>query len=173
MVRLRARLLSLAALGAAMTLSACGFTPLYAEPGVVPALAAIDVSPPDSREGYILREALEDSFGRLPGTPAQYRLTYVVDTQRYGLGARSDDTATRYELAMIVSYTLTDIASGQVVASDVVRGVATYANASQAYAGVVAAQDGEARAAGQVAELIRADLARLFAERAVPPAPAR
>ena len=51
----------LARIGAAFSiltmLAACGFTPLYAEPGVSPALSRISVSVPDTRSGFELRQA--------------------------------------------------------------------------------------------------------------------
>lgn len=153
------------AVAAALGLSACGFTPLYAEPGVVDALAGISVQAPDTRTGYILRERLEDAFGHNAGgtTPA-YRLATRVRERRERLGARADDTATRYELVLTVSYTLYEGQSRRLLARS--RSVTTtYAVAVQPYAGVMAAQDAEERAAAQAADLIRADLARFFAER--------
>ena len=152
------------AVAAALGLSGCGFTPLYAEPGVVDALAGISVQAPDTRTGYILRERLEDAFGRNGGGTPAYRLATRVRERRSALGARADDTATRYELVLTVSYTLSDARGGRIHA-DTVSVTTTYASSVQPYAGVVAQQDGEERAAAQAADLIRADLARFFAER--------
>ena len=160
--------LTLTALALAGALVAgCGFTPLYAEPGVSPALAAIAVETPDTRTGFLLREKLEDAFGRAPGTPSAYRLTTRVSERRYPLGRRSDDTATRYELVLTVSWQLHD-AGGGLLRRDTTRATTTYAASEQPYAGVVAQQDGEERAAAQAADLIRAELARWFAERPQP-----
>lgn len=158
--------LTLSALALAGALVAgCGFTPLYAEPGVSPALAAIAVDTPETRTGFLLRERLEDAFGRSPGAPSAYRLTTRVTERRYPLGRRSDDTATRYELVLTVSYELAD-AAGQRLRRNTVRATTTYAASEQPYAGVVAQQDGEERAAAQAADQIRAELARWFADTA-------
>lgn len=150
----------------AVPAAGCGFTPLYAEPGVTAALSGISVQTPDTRTGYLLRERLEDAFGVQTGAPAAYRLSTQVTERRTPLGRRADDTATRYELLLWVSYTLTDARTGAQVRASNVSVTTTYAASGQPYAGVVAQQDGEERAAGQAADLIRADLARFFAEQA-------
>lgn len=149
---------------AALGLVGCGFTPLYAEPGVAPALAAIAVDTPNTRTGYILRERLEDAFGRNPGQVSEYRLVTRVRERRSSLGRRADDTATRYELTLTVNYELQD-GGGNRLLRNTVRATSTYAASEHPYAGVTAQQDGESRAAAQAADLIRGELARYFAER--------
>ena len=47
------RLLVLAAASGSLALAGCGFTPLYAQPGVVSNLAAIDVVAPQGRTGFL------------------------------------------------------------------------------------------------------------------------
>ena len=149
----------------AVLLSACaGFTPLYAEPGVSSSLARIAVETPDNRSGYLLRERLEDAFGRNGTAEPVYRLTTRLSESRNPLGRRADDTATRYELTLTVAYTLTEIRTRRVVRQNVVSVSTTYAASVQPYAGVVAAQDGSERAVAQAADLIRSDLARALAE---------
>lgn len=151
-------------LAAAALLSGCGFTPLYAEPGVSPALGAIAVETPSTRTGYVLRERLEDALGRNPGQAGDYRLVTRVSERRSSLGRRADDTATRYELTLTVNYELTD-QGGNRLLRNTVRATTTYAASEHPYAGVTAQRDGESRAAAQAADLIRAELARYFAER--------
>ena len=151
----------------AILLSACaGFTPLYAEPGVVAGRERITVEVPNNRTGFLLREQLEDAFGRDPGQESTYRLTTRLAEQRVPLGRRADDTATRYELTLTVSYVLTEIRTNRLVHQDVITVSTTYAAAAQPYAGVVAGQDGSERAVAQASDMIRTDLARLFAEQA-------
>jgi len=149
----------------AVMLTACaGFTPLYAEPGVVEGLQRITIQTPDSRTGYLLRERLEDAFGRDASAVPVYRLTTRLAERRDALGRRADDTATRYELALTVAYELTRIQDNRVIHSDILTVTTTYAASSQPYAGVVAQQDGSERAAAQAAERIRSDLAQVLAE---------
>jgi LPS-assembly lipoprotein len=164
---MQSRLTAAIAVGLALMVSACaGFTPLYAEPGVTPALRSIEVRTPDSRPGYILRESLEDAFGRDLGRAPAYRLDAEISERRAPLGRRADDTATRYELVLTVAYVVTALPSGERVHADTINVTTTYAASDQPYAGVVANQDGVERAAAQAADLIRGDLGRVFADRA-------
>ncbi|HEY0053480.1 MAG TPA: LPS assembly lipoprotein LptE [Caulobacteraceae bacterium] len=158
--------------GLLTTLAACGFTPLYAEPGVVPALTHIEVRNEDTRTGFMLREGLEDSLGWNRSEPARYRLVVASSETRAALGRRLDETATRYQLTLTVSYVLTDAASGATVTQGAINAVTNYAASDQAYAGLVAHEDGQNRAARQAADLIRGELARFFADqgRAAPAA---
>ncbi len=153
----------LIAAAAALALAGCGFTPLYAEPAVAPVLSRVAVSTPDNRTGYLLREHLEDELAADRSQPALARLTTEVEERRTPLGRRIDDTATRYELVLTVRYALTreglaEPMTGQVTATT------SYAAADQPYAGVVAHQDAEDRAAAEAARLIRLDLSRRLAD---------
>jgi len=50
-------------------LGGCGFTPLYASPGVSPGLSAIETIAPEGRAGALLRGSLDDALAR-DGSPA-------------------------------------------------------------------------------------------------------
>lgn len=159
------RLTGLILAGLAMVLTGCaGFTPLYAEPGVVDGLQRIAVQAPDTRTGYLLRERLEDAFGRDASQPPAYRLETRITERRNPLGRRADDTATRYELTLTVAYELTQLQGNQRIHSDILTVTITYAASTQPYAGVVAQQDGSERAAAQAADMIRLDLARVLSQ---------
>jgi len=54
---LQARLFALALLLSTPALAGCGFTPLYAAPGVAPGLSAIETVAPEGRTGFLLRQA--------------------------------------------------------------------------------------------------------------------
>lgn len=151
-----------AALGALMMLAACGFTPLYAEPGVSPTLSRISVSVPDSRVGYELRQALEDELAWDRGQTPLWRLETDVEQRRGALGRRVDDTVSRYELVLVVRYQLTPVSGGEAI-TDAVTATVTYAAADQAYAAIAAQRDGEQRAVAEAARLIRLDLSRALA----------
>ncbi len=146
-------------LAAALGLSACGFTPLYGDTGAGGALSRIAVATQDDRLGYRVREQLEDALGRDRSVAPLYRLETSIDQSRRPLGRRIDDTATRYELTVRGAWTLTPLAGGEAV-SGVETVTTTYAAADQPYAAIVAQQDGEERAAAELARLIRLDLLR-------------
>ena len=144
---------------AALGLSACGFTPLYGDTGAGGALSRIAIATQDDRLGYRVREQLEDALGRDRSVAPLYRLETSIDQSRLPLGRRIDDTATRYELTVRGAWTLTPLAGGEAV-SGVETVTTTYAAADQPYAAIVAQQDGEERAAAELARLIRLDLLR-------------
>ncbi|WP_293826328.1 LPS assembly lipoprotein LptE [uncultured Brevundimonas sp.] len=141
----------------ALGVSACGFTPIYAEPAVGSSLRRIAVSTQDDRLGYRLREQLEDVLAWDRGEAPLYRLTTQVEQSRRSLGRRIDDTATRYELTVKATWILTPAAGGApITGAETVT--TTYAAADQPYAAIAAQQDGEERAASELARLIRLDL---------------
>jgi len=152
----------LAALG--LTLAGCGFTPLYGDTGAGAALSRIAVSTQDDRLGYRVREQLEDALGRDGAQTPLWRLQTSIVQSRRPLGRRIDDTATRYELTVRGSWTLTPAEGGTAV-SGTETVTTTYAAADQPYAAIAAQQDGEERAAAELARLIRLDLLRTLSAR--------
>jgi len=157
------RILPLSALAAAaLGLAACGFTPIYGQTGegaVGTKLSRISISTPDDRLGFRLREQLEDALGRNGNQTAQWHLGTEVAQSRIPLGRRIDDTATRYQLTVSAKWTLTPVAGGEPITGESTT-TTTYAAADQPYAAIVAQQDGEDRAAADLAHLIRLDLMR-------------
>lgn len=148
-----------ATLVALVGLSGCGFTPLYGAAGVSSSLSRIAVTTQDDRLGYRVREQLEDALGRDGGQAPLWRLEAALEQSRRPLGRRIDDTATRYELTVRGAWTLTPTSGGPAV-SGVETVTTTYAAADQPFAAIAAQQDGEERAAAELARLIRLDLMR-------------
>jgi LPS-assembly lipoprotein len=154
---------------AAAPLAGCGFTPMYATPAVSPALASIDpVLPGTSRTGFFLKEQLNHELARDQDEPAHYRLTLDLSEYRVPRGVRVNNVANRYEINVTARYSLTDAATAKVLYTGQSAAVVSYDSADPPYAGVAANQDGEQRAAEQVAIQIRLALARYFERQAVP-----
>ncbi|MGQ3039337.1 MAG: LPS assembly lipoprotein LptE [Brevundimonas sp.] len=145
-------------------LSACGFTPLYGDAAAGGSLSRISVSTQDDRLGYRVREQLEDALGRDGAQTPLYRLETRITQSRRPLGRRIDDTAVRYELTVRGEWTLNPVAGGPVM-TGVETVTTTYAAADQPYAAIAAQQDGEERAAAELARLIRLDLLRALSDR--------
>lgn len=144
---------------AAGALSSCGFTPLYAQPGVASSLANIDVTAPAGRTGFLLAQHLEDALGRRPGAPVAYRMDLALGETRYPRGVRIDNVATRYEYVLTADYALVSLPSGAPAKRGRVRVQTTYDSADQPYASIVAQQDAQDRAAEEVARRIQMELA--------------
>jgi LPS-assembly lipoprotein len=151
---------------AAMALSACGFTPLYAERGVTPGLARVQVIAPDGRTAYLLREQLDDDLAHDRNTPPAYRLNYTLNETRIPRGLGPDNAASRYELNVRVDWQLTDLASGSELRKGRTDVLVTYGAADPPYAGIAAQENGQERAAAEAARRIRLELAQYFAARA-------
>ena len=149
----------------ALGLSGCGFTPLYAAPGVSSGLATIQITAPEGRVGYLLRENLDDALPRDLSRPVAYRLDVTMDETREPLGLRLDDVAKRYQVSLTVNYTLTDVMTGQIAKRGVATSFVSYDAAEQPYAGIAARQDVQERVAAEVARKIRIDLAAYFSAR--------
>lgn len=163
-MRLVSRLAACAVLAAsAAGLGACGFTPLYAQPGVTSSLAAVDVVAPEGRTGYLIREHLDDVFAKNRDVAPKYRMDLQLAESRYPRGLRVDSVATRYEYVLSASYTLTALPSGVRAKRGVVRVELTYDSADQPYASVAAQQDVQDRAAQEAARRIQLELATWLA----------
>ncbi len=156
---MQARLFALALLAMTPALAGCGFTPLYATPGVSPGLSAIETIAPEGRTGFLLRQALDDAFARDAALPPVWRLTIDLRQTRTPRGRRVDATASRYELTLVADWKLTNLATGAVVRAGETRAEVTFDRADQPYAAIVANQDGEARAATELAREIQLQLA--------------
>jgi LPS-assembly lipoprotein len=141
-------------------LGACGFTPLYADKGVVRGLEHIQVETPQTRTGYLMREDLQDDFALKPDEKPEYRLVVDLNEMRLPRGLRADATADRYETRVRVNYALTRIATGEVVVkrSSTVS-VTTMATAQQ-YAGIAGQQSAQERVAWEASQFIKTQVLR-------------
>lgn len=156
------RLLILGLVLSAAGLSACGFTPLYAERGVTGGLSHIAVEAPDGRTAYLLREELDDVLGHARNEAPAYRLTFELTENRVPRGLGPDNAASRYELSLQVDWKLLDAAGAELQSGRTTVPV-SYGAADPPYAGIAAQQDGQERAAAEAARRIRLDLAQYFA----------
>ena len=163
----------------APVLAACGFHPLYAVPDVPggsmqTALQSIYVEPVPERLGYHLRNKLIDVIdGRSEAAGARYRLKIVLTTKSEAIGVQSQTTTegvtqtaiTRYNDTLKAEYELSD-SDGKVVAKGVETGLSAYNVLTSPYATLAVQQDADRRAAEDIADRIRIDLAVWFSQQA-------
>ncbi len=166
----RCSALALALILGGAGLSGCGFTPLYATPGVGPALESISVETPLTRTGYLLKQQLNDQLARDTDLPARYHLVTVFDERRYPRGTVVNNVASLYELGGVVYFTLSDTVTGRVLLQGRVPVEVSYDSSTPPYAGTAANQDGQVRVAEQAAIGLRLALSRYFQSQAEPPA---
>ena len=153
-----------AALLAASALSGCGFTPMYAKPGLGKTLSDVEINAPQTRTGYFLSQDLRQTLDEDPSTPKTYLLTITMSEDHYNIGYRVDDTSTRSEITSGVNYSLTDKRTGKVVFLDHFTETVTYASTSSPFAGIVSQQNGQERLADAVSTRIQGALAVYFHE---------
>ena len=159
------RLLAAVSLVSLVALGGCGFTPLYAPGGVNAGLSHIEVDAPDGRTAYLLRERLDDALLPEQGVRPLYRLGFTVTERRDPRGLGPDDAASRYELTIVVAYTLTEIATGAELHTGEETVLISYDAVDTPYAGIAAQQNSQERAAAEAARRIRLNLAEYFAGR--------
>lgn len=151
-----------------MGLSACGLQPIYAgglNGAVAQSLASIDVSAIPGREGWLVRNALQDRFEQ-GGTSAspRYRLDVVLDEQLEGLGLLTDDTIGRERLSLRARYQLVDIASDAVLVDATAGADAGIDVVSSEFATIAAEQSAMENLAQDLADQIEVRLTRSLRE---------
>jgi len=170
MNRLRPLLRTTLALGALLVLSACGFRPLYATgadgigPGNV--MAEIYVEPIPERVGYQLRNQLLDRLGATGADTGSYRLKITLREETQGVAILSNASITRYNYTLLARYDLFQAGGTSPIKTGNISALAAYNVATSPFATVVAEQDASERAAGDIAERLRTELAVFFSETA-------
>jgi LPS-assembly lipoprotein len=149
----------------ALTLAGCGFTPLYATPGLSSGLSAVEVVAPQGRVAFLMRQDLDDVLGHDKAAAPQWRLDLIVTQARDPRGLRIDDVAERYAITITVDYALTSVTTGQKVHSGQVTSQVSYDAADAPYAGIAARQDTQEKVASDAARRIQVDLAAWLARK--------
>ena len=146
-------------------LAGCGFRALYGDARLQPQLTSIYVEPVAERDGYELRNSLINllgSDGQVRGKA--YHLRITLNESNRGVVLENDATITRYNDTLTVNYTLTD-AAGKEVTKGTQSSLTSFNVAPSPYATLAAQQDSDKRAAQDIAERIRIDLATFFRRR--------
>ncbi|MBT8427410.1 MAG: hypothetical protein KJO02_05210 [Erythrobacter sp.] len=105
-------------LASALSLSACGLSPMYAGGGsgeVAQGLAAVDVPPIPGKAGWLVRNALVDKLGAAGVASPRYRLDVRLDDSLEGLAVLADDTVSRERRTLRARYQLVDAATGEIL----------------------------------------------------------
>lgn len=155
----------LLAISSVLLLAACQVRPLYSEgPSgkASSALASIKIADAEDRVGQDVRNRLIFLTSGGAGEPAnaQYNLALKVTSDTQGvLFDQQADTAEAGRVVVRADYNLTRIDNGQTVRSGNRSAVALVDFSEQEFAKARAKIDAEKRAATELAEIIRADLA--------------
>lgn len=159
----RRNLKTLVFAGCAMLLTACQVRPLYDTAGVTGSqMASIAFSDANSRVGQVVRNRLIFLTSGGAGEPS--KADYAVDLQVTSqvskvLLIESSDTARAAQVSVSGTYKLVRNSDQQILKSGNRSATALVDLSIQEFANVRASRDAENRAAKELAELIRADLA--------------
>jgi LPS-assembly lipoprotein len=158
------RLAGLAAgLCALLVLSGCQVKPLYAtDSGTALAMASIDFSEADDRVELEVRNNLVFMAGGGQSEPVepQYDVDFNVTTRYIGvLLDLKDDLPRAGRVELRADFTLKRHATGEILKTGKRRAVALVDYPGQEFAKIRATRDAENRAAHELAELMRADIA--------------
>ncbi|RGP42034.1 hypothetical protein BPTFM16_02345 [Altererythrobacter insulae] len=149
---IRAALASIALL----LLSACGLQPLYSGgsgDAVAQGLAAVEVAPIEGRDGWLVRNALNDRL-QLTGQSVapRYRLDVQLDDSLEALGVLNNDTISRERRILRSRYQLVDLSSGTILLDATSGSDAGIDVVSSEYATIAAEQTALENLAREVAE---------------------
>ena len=141
---------------ALLLLSACGLQPLYSGgsgDAVAQGLAAVDVAPIQGRDGWLVRNALNDRL-QLSGqnVAPRYRLDVQLDDSLEALGVLNDDTISRERRILRARYQLVDLSSGTILLDATSGSDAGIDVVSSEYATIAAEQTALENLAREVAE---------------------
>ena len=163
------RIAFLLALPLSLLAAACGFSPLYAPSagGGAPVIGPVIVDEVPGKSGYELKSELDKLFDVERGSGAAHRLSIKISEAVAGVGFRVDESASRSDLTLNATYTLYDVGGARVLTGRAAS-VASYDIASSAYAEITAQDDARTRAAQELAEKIRSQIALRLASAKAP-----
>lgn len=152
----------LAPLALIALLPGCGMHPLYSGGTNSPAakaLASVRVDPIPGKDGWLMRNALDDRLSAMGHGEARYVLKVQLDDQIEGLGVRADDTVTRERRTLRARYELVDTQTNKIILVETSSWDAGIDVASSDYATVAAESSALERLAKIVADRVIGSIA--------------
>ena len=150
--------------------SACGFQPMYARDSgetakvdVSSNLQSIFIPVARGRIEQLVYNNLRDLMNPL-GVPKQprYRLDYSVAIIKQPVAVAKDETATRLNVRVSVTFSLKDLHDNEVAFNGTARALAAYNVLRSQYATLAGKQNAEDRATREVSDEIRLRIAAFF-----------
>jgi LPS-assembly lipoprotein len=143
-------------------LSACGLQPLYSgghSGAAAQALAGVRIAPIAGKDGWLMRNALQDRLAAMGQGEPRYMLNIQLDDRIEGLGVRADDTVTRERRTLRARYQLIDTANDTTLLDETAGWDAGIDVASSEYATVAAEDSALERLTEIVADRVLARIA--------------
>ena len=152
LTRRRAVLAALSGAALGLGVAACGFTPVYGPQGGGTALwGQVRAADPRSQDDFTFMRQIQD---RLGPEGSRYALDYRLNVAVVPQAITPDEVTTRYSLNGTAAYTLTDAATGAVVAQGEVSNFSSYSAEGTVIATNAAEQDARGRLAVMLADQV-------------------
>ena len=133
-----------------MGLAGCGFAPIYGGDDGLRGQIAYQTE--ESVAGFRLRERLEDRLGR--SAAPRYTLKTTVQSRQRAAAITSDGDTSRFNLIGHATWSLQEVATGQVIDRGEVEGFTSYSATGSTIATLATRDDAEARLSVILADLI-------------------
>ena len=157
---------------ALFALAGCGLQPLYSTgsgSAIAQGLAAVDVPAIPGRDGWLVRNALQDRLGAAnagqSNASPRYRLDVRLDDALEALGVLNDDTISRERRILRSRYQLIDLATGEILLDATAGSDAGIDVVSSEYATIAAEQTALEDLAQDVADRMVTRIALTLRER--------
>lgn len=156
-------------LGLALSLTACGFTPMHAPSAVAgkPAFKNIQVdlvTPEDiahDHGAFYVQQALYDRLGTQGRT---HVLKIMPEFSRSGLGISAQDVATRFDVRIRMPYELTDAKTGDLLDRGTVSATTTFGAPIDPYGREASEQSATENVAREAADRLLVRLSAYYAK---------
>ena len=151
-----------------LALTACGLQPMYAggaSSSVAQGMAAVDVPAIPGRDGWLVRNALQERLGVAGEASPQYRLDVRLDDSLEALGVLNDDTISRERRILRSRYQLIDLATGEILLDATAGSDAGIDVVSSEYATIAAEQRALENLSREVADRMVTRIALTLRER--------
>ncbi|MGZ2255865.1 LPS assembly lipoprotein LptE [Roseobacter sp. A03A-229] len=127
-----------------LVLAACGFAPVYAPGGSATELQNnITVSEPDTRNGFLITQRIEERLGR--AVDPEYQLALTVSSRQESLAVDREGNITRYNILGRADYSLVEASTGRVITSGRADNFTGYSAAGTTVATLAAERDAQRR----------------------------
>ncbi len=148
----------LAVLIAGPSIAACGFSPVYHQNSQSKAreyLSLIEVAPISGKRGLQLRNRLEEKMSPTGSEEAPlYRLSVSLSSSTEAVLIQLDNTATRQNLKMNATFTLSNISTGANIFTGTAVSIGSYNVVDSEFATIAAEDNAAERTAREIGEEI-------------------
>jgi LPS-assembly lipoprotein len=145
-----------------LLVAACGFQPMYA-PGGGGAIGPVQIAMIEGKAGHVLKTELDRMLTAESGAGSPATLEITLNEQISRLGLRRDESATRGEVRLVATYVLTP-SDGRAAMRGTLSTVVNYDIPTAAFGEITAQDDARERAAENMAQRFRAELALRMAQ---------